>query len=182
MPRIISGTAKGLRIDAPKGDKTRPTTDRVKESMFNILMPRIFDANVLDLFSGSGSLGIECLSRGAACCVFNDMNRNTLTLIEKNVRFCRVDDKAKFLNLSYEKAIKKVADMKFDLIFLDPPYGLEMLQKAIDLIVEYDILSEDGIIIAEHPTEEIATLNEKVEIYREVNYGIMKMSLIKMGE
>lgn len=158
MLRIIGGTARGIRITAPDTDKTRPTLDRVKESVFNILMPYLADTNVLDLFSGSGNLGIEALSRGAARAVFVDQSRKCKNITIENLNKTKFTDKATVLNMDVNRAIKYLAEKgeKFDIIFMDPPYNMNFLAKTIQLLDDFDIISEDGIVACEHQEDEKA--------------------------
>ncbi len=150
--RIISGKMRGLKLNSPKDDSVRPTTDRVKESLFNVISPYVYDANVLDLFAGSGALGIECLSRGATKCTFVDNSRDSITIIKSNISKAKFEDSSEVLNMDYKEVIKKMSikSEKFDIIFLDPPYYKDMFEEAIQKISESDILNEEGIIIVEH--------------------------------
>ncbi|NLM76324.1 MAG: 16S rRNA (guanine(966)-N(2))-methyltransferase RsmD [Clostridiaceae bacterium] len=158
MLRIIGGTARGIRIEAPSTDKTRPTLDRVKESVFNILMPYLPDAKVLDLFSGSGNLGIEALSRGASKSVFVDQSRFCTNIIRKNLEKVKFIDRASILTMTAERAVSLLAGKgeKFDIIFLDPPYNMKFLTKTLQLLNDFDIINKDGIIACEHQKDEIA--------------------------
>ena len=160
MLRIIGGTARGIRIKAPDTDKTRPTLDRVKESVFNILMPYIADTNVLDLFSGSGNLGIETLSRGASKCVFVDQSKFCTNIICENLKKVKFTDRASVLNMTAERAISILAGKgeKFDIIFWDPPYNMNFLVKTLQMLDDFDIISKDGIIACEHQEDEIAPI------------------------
>lgn len=144
--RIISGQFKGRKLKTLDGMNTRPTADRVKESLFNILGNKVYDANVLDLFAGSGSLGLEALSRGAVSCVFVDSSKAAISIVEENVKLCRQEKNSKLINKDYIEVLKLV-DEKFDIIFVDPPYS-----KGIELVVldrAKNILTEDGVIIVE---------------------------------
>lgn len=150
--RIISGEARGRRFDAPCGEETRPTTDRIKESMFSILQFDVADSMVLDLFSGSGSLGFEAISRGAKLAYLNDQAAESAQLIERNAERLKFDTRAVVSESSFDICLKRLAEkeLKFDLIFLDPPYNAGLEQEAIKLIQEYDLLAKDGKIIVEH--------------------------------
>lgn len=154
--RVISGKARGLKLNTPKNEDVRPTTDRVKESLFNIINGYIIDGEVLDLFAGTGSLGIECLSRGANKCVFVDVSKTSIDIVKSNIKKARVEDNAEILNIDYKSAIDKVKNKtyKFDIIFMDPPYYENMFMDALKKIDESDILKDDGIIVVEHDTKQ----------------------------
>lgn len=177
--RVITGTCRGRRLLEPVGRDVRPTTDQVKEAMFNIVQFHVEGANVLDLFAGTGQLGIEALSRGAKSCTFVDASRDSIRLTEENLRRC--DLKARVLccdSLSFLKTGEK-----FDLIFLDPPYGTGLDGKAMEGVKEFDILSKGGIMICE--TRSDADLPEfpaefgSVRTYR---YGKIKLTVVTRSE
>ena len=148
--RVISGSANRHRLVTPKGLKVRPTTDRIKETLFNILAPRIADIRMLDLFAGSGGIGIEALSRGAASCVFVDNDRDSMRCIKENLESCRLVDRAQTVFSDATRAVSglKAQGRKFDIIFMDPPYGRE-LEKEVLCAMKDDLLAEDGLIIVE---------------------------------
>ena len=145
--RIISGKARGTKLYTLEGMNTRPTLDRVKEPLFSIIGTKIVDANVLDLFAGSGALGLESLSRGASSVILCDNSKDAINVINKNLEKTRL--KAQVINSDYEKCLSNLKQSKFDLIFLDPPYETDYIEKAINKILEYGILKENGLIIAE---------------------------------
>lgn len=146
--RVITGKARGVQLKTPDGMLTRPTADRVKEALFSIINFDIPGANVLDLFGGTGQLGIEAMSRGAAECVFVDAREDACRLIKENLKRTKLEgtvvrsDYMEYLNRCNEQ---------FSIIFLDPPYAEEYLENAIKRIAEIDILQTDGIIVAERP-------------------------------
>ena len=146
--RVIAGSAKGIRLDAPEGLNTRPTTDKTREAVFGSLQFEIGGASCLDLFAGSGAIGIEALSRGAARCVFVEIDKKAISIIKKNLAASRVSG-AEVLQCGFAQAIPRLRE-KFDFIFMDPPYASGFYQQAVDLILEHDLLAEDGQIIAEH--------------------------------
>lgn len=154
--RIISGKVRGLKLNAPKNDDVRPTTDRVKESLFNIINGHMIDSNVLDLFAGTGSLGIECLSRGASKCVFVDINKSSLDIVKSNIKKARLETESEVMNLDCKTAIDKlkIRNEKFDLIFMDPPYYEKLFVSSLQKISDSKILSEDGLVVVEHDTVE----------------------------
>ena len=159
--RIISGRARGTKLFTLEGLETRPTLDRVKESLFNIIIQRIYDSNVLDLFSGSGAIGLEFASRGAKEVVLCDDSKNATDIIQKNIEKTHLEDIIKLYNLDFKKMLEKVKDKKFEIIYLDPPYKTNYIKEAIELIQKYNIKSEDGIIIAE--TDEPEKIQKQLE-------------------
>lgn len=172
--RVITGTARGRRLKTPDNYDIRPTTDNVKESVFNIIQFDIEGRQVLDLFAGTGQLGIECLSRGAADAVFVDRDRDAVRIVKDNLKTCGMkatvlqEDSISFLNHCG----------KFDVIFIDPPYDSDLYESALKIINLVDILSEGGIIICEARREKV--LPEMTEPYRkrkEYNYGKVKICI-----
>jgi 16S rRNA (guanine(966)-N(2))-methyltransferase RsmD len=147
--RIISGKNRGRILKTLTGMNTRPTADRVKESLFSILFKNVEDAYVLDLFAGSGALGLECISRGAKQCVFVDSSKEAINIIKKNIELCNAMDKSEIRNTDFMAAIDKsiINKEKFDLVFVDPPYSKNIVDNVL-LIIE-QVLSTNGIIIAE---------------------------------
>jgi 16S rRNA (guanine(966)-N(2))-methyltransferase RsmD len=150
--RVISGEARGVRLLTPDGRETRPTTDRVKEGMFNALQFDIEGRTVLDLFAGSGQLAIEALSRGAKQAVLVDASQNAIKLLRENVKRARVEDRAEIVRSDYVSYLQSCR-RKFDIVFLDPPYAEKFLENSLRMISEIDILSDGGIIVCERPTE-----------------------------
>ena len=169
--RVITGTARGRRLKELEGMETRPTTDRVKEAMFSILQFELEGRRVLDLFAGTGQLGIEALSRGAASAVFVDHRADAVKLIRENLQVTNLTDRAKVTagdSMEYLSSQRE----KFDLIFLDPPYAAGLLEPALSLIVKFDILSPHGIIMAEAPAErDLPPLTPPYELCRTYRYG-----------
>ena len=149
--RVISGIARGTKLYTLNGIKTRPTLDRIKESLFNIITLKVKDSNVLDLFSGSGALAIEALSRGASYAVLCDFSKDAIEIINKNIEKTRLNKKSTIKKMDYKKCLQmlETSNSKFDIIFLDPPYDTDYIYKATKLILEYELLNENGIIIAE---------------------------------
>jgi len=184
--RVISGTARGKKLTSLEGLETRPTLDRVKEALFNILQFNIKDANVLDLFSGSGALAIEALSRGAKEAVLCDFSNKAVKIINKNLEDTRLKNKAEIINKDFIETLNKLnsKSKKFDIIFLDPPYKTDFIIKSIKKILQYNLLQEDGIIIAEtddkNKIEEIKNI-EGIEIYDARKYGIVHIIFIRKG-
>ena len=177
--RIISGKARGTKIATLEGDNTRPTLDRVKESLFNIIQNNIYNSNVLDLFSGSGALALESLSRGARRAYLCDSSKEAIKVIKNNIEKTHFEDSVEILNLDYMKCLEKLKNLKFDLIFLDPPYESEFDILALKYIIENKMLNNDGIIILEtdREKEKLENLNKiGINIYDLRKYG--RVSLI----
>ena len=148
--RVISGKARGVNLKTPEGVLTRPTIDRVKEALFSIINFDIPASNVLDLFGGTGQLGIEALSRGAKSAVFVDAGEPACRLIRENLKKTKLESDAKVIRADYLDYLKRCRE-KFDIIFLDPPYAEVFLENALKCITEIDILESGGIIVAERP-------------------------------
>jgi 16S rRNA (guanine(966)-N(2))-methyltransferase RsmD len=153
--RVISGTAKGTNLYSLEGNNTRPTLDRVKEALFNIIQLDLQDACVLDLFSGSGALAIEALSRGAKQGVLCDNSKDAIEVINKNLEKTHLNEKAIIIKDDYLKALEYLKNrFQFDFIFLDPPYAKDFAKNAVQEIVNSNLLQEDGTIIIETDEEE----------------------------
>ncbi|MBR4109904.1 MAG: 16S rRNA (guanine(966)-N(2))-methyltransferase RsmD [Oscillospiraceae bacterium] len=150
--RVITGKARGVSLKTPDGMKTRPTADRVKEALFSIIQFDIPAAKVLDLFGGTGQLGIEALSRDAKSAVFVDNREDACRLIRENLKRTKLDSDARVICSDYENYLKNCRET-FDIIFLDPPYAEVFLENSIKLITEIDILQTSGIIVTERPAE-----------------------------
>ena len=148
--RVISGIARGTVLKTPDGMLTRPTADRVKEALFSIIQFDLPGAKVLDLFGGTGQLGIEALSRGAACAVFVDAQKSACMLIRENLKRAHLEEKAKVVCSDYADFLKKSGET-YDIILLDPPYAEKFLENALKMITEIDILQSGGIIVTERP-------------------------------
>ena len=148
--RVITGSARGIQLKTPEGMVTRPTADRVKEAMFSIIHFDVPGAAVLDLFGGTGQLGIEALSRGAKNCVFVDAGEPACRLIKENLKRTRLEGQGRVVRSDYLDYLSRCRE-RFDIILLDPPYGEVFLENALKRITEIDILTENGIIVAERP-------------------------------
>lgn len=151
--RIISGKARGTKLYTLDGENTRPTLDRVKESLFNIIQNELIDSTVLDLFSGSGALAIESLSRGAKKAYLADNNIKAIEIIKKNVEKCHFKEKTEIIFKDYKKCLEQINE-KVDIIFIDPPYQKNIAIDAIKIILEKDILKDNSLIILETDDEE----------------------------
>ena len=179
--RIIGGKYRGKVLAAFKGKEIRPTADRVKESLFNILAPEISGANVLDLFAGTGQMGIEALSRGASGAVFVDERRDACDLVRENLKRTRLSERAQVVRTDY-LAYLKSCRKSFDLIFLDPPYRENFLENALKSISEIDILSDRGIIICERPAEKaLETELPGLTRGKDYRYGKTWITLFRKG-
>ena len=148
--RVISGKAKGIALKTPDGMLTRPTSDRVKEAMFSIIQFDLPGAKVLDLFGGTGQLGIEAISRGASSAVFVDAREDACKLIRENLSKAKMENQGKVVRSDYMDYLKRTKE-RFQIILLDPPYAEVFLENALKIITEIDILESGGIIIAERP-------------------------------
>ena len=148
--RVIAGKAKGIQLNTPQGMLTRPTTDRVKEALFSIIQFELPGAKVLDLFGGTGQLGIEALSRGASKAVFVDARREACQLIGANLKKTHLESEASVVQSDYLEYLNRCKET-FQIILLDPPYAEVFLENAIKRITEIDILQSGGIIVAERP-------------------------------
>ncbi len=158
--RIISGKARGTKLYTLEGDNTRPTLDRVKESIFNIIQQEIQETIFLDLFSGSGSIGLEAISRGAKKAILCDKSHLAINIIKKNVEKTKFENQTLILEIDYEKALKTIKE-KVDFIYLDPPYKTDFVSNAIKLIIDNKIIHENTKIIIE--------TDEKERIYKEIS-------------
>lgn len=148
--RVITGKARGVNLKTPEGLQTRPTADRVKEALFSVINFDIPGANVLDLFGGTGQLGIEAISRGANMAVFVDAADAACALIKENLRRTKLEQQGKVVRSDYLSYLRSCAE-HFDIIFLDPPYAEVFLENALNCITEIDILRSGGIIVCERP-------------------------------
>ena len=150
--RVITGKARGIQLKTPEGMLTRPTADRVKEALFSIINFDLPGAAVLDLFGGTGQLGIEALSRGANSAVFVDQREDACKIIRENLRRTKLESQGKVVRSDYLDYLRRSRE-KFDIILLDPPYAEVFLENALKCITEIDILKTGGIIVAERPVE-----------------------------
>lgn len=148
--RVITGKARGVQLKTPDGMLTRPTTDRVKEALFSIINFEIPGAKVLDLFGGTGQLGIEALSRGAKSAVFVDAREEACKLIRENLKRTKLEQDAAVVRSDYLDYLGRCRE-QFNIIFLDPPYAEVFLENSLNRITEIDILQSNGIIVTERP-------------------------------
>ena len=177
--RVITGKARGRRLETLNGNDVRPTTDKVKEAVFSSIQFDIEGRRVLDLFAGSGQLGIEALSRGADSAVFVDLNPEAIAVINRNLKATGFEDQSKVIRADYFSFAASTAE-KFNIAFLDPPYRAGLLEKALNTVA--GIMSDTGIIVCEHPTDII--LPDSAGIFaktRCAKYGKISVSIYKKG-
>lgn len=172
--RIIGGKAKGTKLYTLEGKNTRPTLDRVRESLFNILQFELQDCVFLDLFSGSGACGIEAVSRGARKAILCDKSKQAMEIIKKNVEKTHTKEQIELYQTTFEELLKTKINEKLDIIFIDPPYDTNFAYEAIKIILDKDLMNEDSIIIIE--TDQEKRLKEQlkkleIEIMDERKYG-----------
>lgn len=181
--RIITGSARGARLETLDGEEiTRPTPERVKEAVFNMLAFDLEGRRVLDLFAGSGQMGLEALSRGAASALFCDNNRQAVEVIKRNAQKTKLISQTRVLNTDYKAAIRTLAGKEqFDIIILDPPYDSDMVQDAIDRILRADIASERAIFVCESDHKEPFT-GEGLTLHRHNRYGRIYITVLMRGE
>lgn len=167
--RVITGSARGLRLNTLEGESVRPTSEKTKEAIFSAIQFDIEGRSVLDLFAGSGQLGIEALSRGAARAVFTDSSADAIEIIKQNVKKAGFDKQSVVSKIDYEQFLKGTKEV-FDIAFIDPPYNAGFIQKALD--GTSNIMSEHGIIICEHSADiSVPSEINGFTIYREYKYG-----------
>ena len=167
--RVITGSARGRQLRTLEGDDVRPTTDRVKEAMFSIVQFEIEGRRVLDLFAGSGQLGIEALSRGAKEATFVDREKRAVAVVKENLAKTGLDGQSVIVQTDAFSFLRMTGS-EFDLVFLDPPYGTGMLQKALGMLSS--CVAQGGTVICEHPYgEEMPEEAEKLKLYRTYKYG-----------
>ena len=178
--RIISG--RGTKLYTLDGTATRPTLDRVKESLFNIIQNDIEDSTVLDLFSGSGAIGLEFLSRGAKRAVLCDSSKDAIKIIKQNVQKTHFEEKVEVYNMEFTKLVERLQNQKFDIIYIDPPYATDFIKISLEKIIEYELVNENTKIIVE-TDDETRILNQiekmDVEITDKRKYGRATIIFLK---
>ncbi len=178
--RVIAGTAGGLRLKTRNSEDTKPTLDRVKEAMFSMLAPYLNEAAVLDLFAGSGALGIEALSRGAKSCAFSDRNKMCCDIIQQNLTHTGLSGKASLLSMEFTGALKLLAEQsgQFDLVLLDPPYNKGFEQQAMELLAKYGLCAQGALVAVERAAS--VRLPQTVgpfTLLKEKKYGTVGLSI-----
>lgn len=178
--KVISGKYKGRKLDGFDIAGTRPTMNRVKESLFAMIQPWIEDAVVLDLFAGSGNLGIEALSEGASFSYFVDRNKKAYMTIQKNLALLDIKDAILFF-MDYQKALQEFSNqgIRFDIIFLDPPYQTDLVEKSIWSIMNLSLLSSDGVIVAESDRLEKIVFPACLKIVKSKKYGDKWVAILR---
>ena len=185
MMRIITGRARGVHLDTLPGENTRPTSERAKEAIFSMLQFELRDACVLDLFAGSGQMGLEAISRGAKEAVFCDASREAAKIVEKNLIKTRLALQGEVLCMDFERALQGMRKRKtFDLVFLDPPYALGALPKALRRLTEGGLLAPDAKIVCESASPEDVFggeegLASRFEILRTAKYGVAYVTILR---
>ncbi len=179
--RVVSGSARGTVLETIEGLDTRPTTDRVKEAVFSMIQTHIYGSSCLDLFSGSGALGIELLSRGADFAVFVESGAKPAKIIQKNLERTQLVEKSKLILGDVYGKIKALKGEKYDIIIMDPPYLSGHVKKTLMLIEQCDLLSESGIIVVEHEIsdDEAQKHGTSFECYKSKKYGKIGISVYR---
>ncbi|MDO4178547.1 MAG: 16S rRNA (guanine(966)-N(2))-methyltransferase RsmD [Phascolarctobacterium sp.] len=179
--RIITGRARGLKLNVPKNYDVRPTADRVKESLFNIIGSRIVDVKVLDLFAGTGNLGLEAWSRGASDITFIDISRESLKLVQSNIEKCKAQEACHVLKgncVDIAVNLYKKGE-RFDFVFCDPPYSKGWIEKIVDVLQNYPFLNDGGYLIVERSAhDELPVLPKDYTCTRTEKYGETKIDFI----
>ena len=175
MMRIITGTAKGKKLVSLEGDATRPTSERIKEAVFSSIQFDVEGRHVLDLFAGSGQMGLEALSRGAEKATFIDLSREAMDIVKQNARITGFFDVSHFLVSDWRNSIRKASGREqFDLVFVDPPYAMECCADAADYLAERELIIPGAIVVLESGEEEISMEDERLAGYRVIkstHYG-----------
>ena len=175
--RIIAGNFKGRKLESLKGNDVRPTGDKVKEAIFSMIDEYIEESVVIDLFSGTGNLGLEALSRGAKMCYFGDNRSESIRVTKANIENCNVSEQSVVIAGSFEKVLSKIPE-KADVIFLDPPYDKEFMALCFEKIRDFEILQDGGIIVAEHGLKEkLPDVFYDFNKMKERRYGTILVSL-----
>lgn len=183
--RIISGSARGTKLYTLEGKATRPTLDRVKESLFNIIQNEVVESVFLDLFSGSGAIGLEAASRGAKKTILCDKSKDAIKVINKNVEKTHLKEKVELYNSDYDVLLKDKIKNKLDIVYIDPPYDSDFAIKAVNSIIEKELVDENSTIIIETDDEEkiIEGLNKiEVRITDKRKYGRAILIFLKIGK
>lgn len=180
--RIIAGTAGSRTIEAPPGRDTRPTLDRVRENLFNMLQGRVYGAKVLDLFAGSGALSFEALSRGAESAVLCDRDREAIRAEKKNAETLGFADRTRILHCDWTQTLRRMKEeeKRFDLVFLDPPYVMTDLREVMDAL--RGLLEEDAVVVVEHEAKVTPVIPDTFEAYNARNWGYCGVSFCRLKE
>ena len=184
MMRIITGKARGTKLNTLEGLNTRPTSERTKEAVFSMIQFDIPDSNVLDLFAGSGQMGLEALSRGAKKATFVDNSKSAINVINQNVKKTHFENESLVIASEFDPYLTRVAGReKYDLVFLDPPYASDFLKNALKCLIKYNLLSKNATVVCESGKENIfdgeEDLNGKFEIIKKAKYGVAYVTIMK---
>lgn len=174
--RIIAGVHRSRQLKTLEGKNTRPMMDRMKESVFNTIGPYFDGGNVLDLFGGSGALSLESISRGASHAYISEIARDAVKIITENVNSLKEQDKVTIMNLDYKIALKRLENMKFDLVFLDPPYRLNLVNELIDYLVSHDMLNEGAYVVCHYVTHN-AYIDDKLKVIKNVSHDEHELAI-----
>lgn len=180
--RIIGGRARGTKLNTLKGENTRPTLDRVKESLFNIIQTEITNSIFLDLFSGSGAIGLEAVSRGAKKSILCDKSKDAIGIIKKNIEKTHLEKYVEYYQLSFEELLNSKIKEKVDIVYIDPPYKTDYVYKSLEILIENRILKPDSLIIIETDEEKriIEQIkNLKVDVIDQRKYGRAYLIFLK---
>lgn len=183
--KIITGIAKGMNLETLEGDNTRPTSQRVKEAIFSMIQFDIEGASVLDLFAGSGQLGLEALSRGAKKATFCDSSRDATDIIIRNAKKSRLFDKCRISTCDYLQMIRGIANKEqYDIIFIDPPYKEKCISNALDKLYVGNVIADNAIIVCESGEEDIfgnnSELREKFDVQKQAKYSISYVTVLRL--
>lgn len=182
--RVIAGLAKGRRLAVPDVVGLRPTSDRARETLFNVLAPRLPGARFLDLFAGSGAIGIEALSRGAVAAVFVEHDARALTTLAANLELCRLAGRGTVVRGDWQRALRRIAgaEAPFDIAFLDPPYDWADAHTCLAAILDHALIGAKGVAIVEHRAEQAPQPATGWELFRRVDVGGMSFSFFVVVE
>lgn len=185
--RIITGIAKGMNLETLEGDATRPTSQRVKEAIFSMLQFDIEGTCVLDLFAGSGQLGLEALSRGAKKATFSDSSRDATDIVMRNAKKSRLFDKCRISTCTYDQMIKGISGKEqYDIIFIDPPYKNGCIADVLDKLCKGDVIAKNAFVICESGEEDVFNGNEelraKFEVQKQARYSISYVTVLRPKE
>lgn len=181
--KVISGTLKGRNIIGYNIDGTRPTMDRVKESLFAMIQNHIKDSVFLDLFAGSGQIGIEAISNGANTCYFIDNNKEVIKVLNQNISNLNIKKNSKIILSDWKKSLNEFAnqDIKFDLIYVDPPYDYNVYEKILEKVSTLNLLNENGLIILEHSNLKFKDTYNNLTLYKSKKYGNKSVNIYKIN-
>ena len=184
MMRIITGKARGTRLDTLEGMNTRPTSERAKEAIFSMIQLEVPNSNVLDLFAGSGQMGLEALSRGATRATFVDKEKSAISVITRNVNKTHFENESLIVNSEFEAFLRKMEQkQEYDLVFLDPPYASDFLIKSLKCLVEYKLLSKSATVVCESGVADVFCgedeLLGKIDVVKQTKYGAAYVTIVK---